>query len=141
MIVVDTNVLSEPLRPRPDTAVVDWLDQQHAETLFITALSIAELRLGAALLPPGRRRDRLVAALDTVVIPRFAGRVLVFDEAAAEVWAELQARCRGKGRCIPVIASLIAAICSARGFILATRNIRDFEGLGIELINPWSDAG
>ena len=125
MIVVDTNVLSEPLRPRPDTAVVDWLDQQHAETLFITALSIAELRLGAALLPPGRRRDRLVAALDTVVIPRFAGRVLVFDE----------------GRCIPVIDSLIAAICSARGFILATRNIRDFEGLGIELINPWSDAG
>ena len=106
MIVVDTNVLSEPLRPRPDTAVVDWLDQQHAETLFITALSIAELRLGAALLPPGRRRDRLVAALDTVVIPRFAGRVLVFDEAAAEVWAELQARCRGKGRCIPVIDSL-----------------------------------
>ena len=141
MIVVDTNVLSEPLRSRPDTAVVDWLDQQHAETLFITALSVAELRLGAALLPPGRRRDRLVAALDTVVIPRFAGRVLVFDEAAAEVWAELQARCRGKGRCIPVIDSLIAAICLSRGFILATRNIRDFEGLGIELINPWSDAG
>ena len=121
--------------------VVDWLDQQHAETLFITALSVAELRLGVALLPPGRRRDRLVAALDTVVFPRFAGRVLVFDEAAAEVWAELQARCRGKGRCIPVIDSLIAAIYSARGFILATRNIRDFEGLGIKLINPWSDAG
>ena len=93
------------------------------------------------MLPPGRRRDRLMAALDTVVLPRFAGRVLVFDEAAAEVWAELQAGCRGEGRCIPVIDSLIAAICSARGFILATRNIRDFEGLGIELINPWSDAG
>ena len=77
-----------------------------------------------------------MAALDTVVLPRFAGRVLVFDEAA-----ELQAGCRGEGRCIPVIDSLIAAICSARGFILATRNIRDFEGLGIELINPWSDAG
>ena len=68
MIVVDTNVLSEPLRSRPDTAVVDWLDQQQVETLFITALSVAELRLGAALLPPGRRRDRLVAALDTVVL-------------------------------------------------------------------------
>jgi len=141
VIVVDTNVLSEPLRSRPDTAVVDWLDQQQVETLFITALSVAELRLGAALLPPGRRRDRLMAALDTVVLPRFAGRVLVFDEAAAEVWAELQAGCRGAGRCIPVIDSLIAAICSARGFILATRNIRDFEGLGIELINPCSDAG
>ena len=141
MIVVDTNVLSEPLRPRPEAAVVDWLDHQHAETLFITALSVAELRLGAALLPPGRRRDRLVAALDTVVLPRFAGRVLVFDEAAAEAWAELQARCRGEGRCIPVLDSLIADICSARGFILATRNTRDFEGLGIELINPWSGAG
>ena len=139
MIVLDTNVVSEPLRARPDDRVVAWLDGQHIETLYLTSVTLAELRYGVAALPDGRRKRLLDERLERETIALFAGRVLDFDGAASRTYATLQAAARAKGRALSVIDGFIAAICQVRGFALATRDVRDFAVTGIELINPWDD--
>lgn len=137
MIVLDTNVVSEPLRPRPDPAVLAWLDAQAHETLFITSVTLAELLSGVEALPAGRRRRELHDALSSQVFPLFAGRTLAFDEEAAGVFAGLNTRAVAAGNRIGFADAAIAAIAQSRGFTLATRNVKDFRGTGVRLLNPW----
>ena len=132
MIVLDTNVLSEPLRPHPEPAVLDWL-AGHAEA-SITAITVGELLVGVARLPEGARRNSLAAAVDRVI---GEAEVLAYDAGAARAYARIQELRRRAGRPLAVEDGMIAAICLAYGAALATRNTRDFEGLGIELIDPW----
>ena len=137
MILLDTNVVSEPLRQAPDTRVIEWIDAQPLETLFLSAITVAELRAGAALLPAGKRRSGLQESLEKRVLPLFAGRVLPFDLEAARAYAELAARARAQGRGFPTPDGYIAAIAASRGFIVASRDTAPFEAAGVEVINPW----
>lgn len=139
MIVLDTNVVSEPMRPVPDERVLRWLSAQDAGTLFLTAVTEAELRTGLALLPAGKRREGLTVALEAVLAQDFAGRVLPFEGgAAARAYAAIQAERRAAGRPIAMADAMIAAIARSRGLRVATRNTDDFEGTGVELVDPWS---
>ena len=137
MIILDTNVISEPLKPLPEPAVLDWLDRQSPQTLYLTTVNLAELLAGIEVLPQGRRRAELQHVLTTQVIPLFEGRILSFDEKAAEAFARIHASAQAFGNPISFADGAIAAIASAQGFILATRNVRDFRSTGVELINPW----
>lgn len=137
MIILDTNVVSEPLRPSPNPAVVSWLDAQHSNTLYLTALTVAEIRAGIAVLPAGRRRDLLDSGFENTVLPRFHGRVLDFDLAASAEFARLQASARAAGRALSPFDGLIASIARSARFSLATRDTRDFADYGIDLIDPW----
>jgi predicted nucleic acid-binding protein len=135
VIVLDTNVLSEPLRSSPSPVVIDWLASLR-ETTAITSVTVAELLRGARLLPQGRRRDDLVAGIDGIV-RAFRRDVLPFDEKAARLYAELHEMRSRAGRPLSVEDGMIGAICLSAGARLATRNISDFEGLGIEAVDPW----
>ena len=137
MIILDTNVVSEPLKPLPEPAVLDWLDRQAPQTLYLTTVNLAELLAGIEALPQGRRRTELQHALTTQVMPLFEERILSFDKKAAEAFARINAGAQALGNPISFADGAIAAIASAQGFILATRNLRDFRGTGVELINPW----
>lgn len=138
MIILDTNVVSEPMRPHPDAQVLRWLAARETRTLFLTAVTEAELRAGVALLPDGRRREALGAALEAVLAQDFAGRVLPFEGgAAARAYAAIQADRRRLGRPIAMADALIGAIARASGMQLATRNVDDFVGTGVEIVNPW----
>jgi toxin FitB len=137
MIILDTNVVSEPLKPAPAQAVLDWLDRQAPETLYLTAVSLAELLAGIEALPHGRRRLELEQALTRQIMPLFEGRILPFDARAAEAFAKVRAAAQAAGNTIGFADGAIAAIAVAQGFALATRNVRDFRGTGVELINPW----
>ena len=138
MIVLDTNVVSESMRPRPDASVRAWMDAQIPSELHITAISEAELRIGVALLPRGNRRNDLLLAINTALARHFAARIFAFDSAAAVVFADIVAHRRSIGRPISQFDAQIAAICKARGATLATRNVVDFADIGLTLINPWS---
>ncbi|VTR76692.1 type II toxin-antitoxin system VapC family toxin [Cellulomonas hominis] len=135
MIVLDTNVLSEPMRLSPDDRVIAWLDQV-TEAVGVTAVSVGELLVGVRCLPAGRRRDGLMTAVQDVV-QRFRDDVLPYDTEAARRYASLQEQRLAAGRPLSTEDGMIAAICSARNATLATRNTRDFEGLGLRLVNPW----
>ena len=137
MILLDTNIISETLRPRPDARVLRWLDGRAKMDFWLCTPVIAELRYGAAILPEGRRRDALFAAWDRLEDDKFAGRILTFDRLAARHYAELSARRRALGKSIASMDAMIAAIASAHSMTLATRNIQDFVGLGIPLVNPF----
>lgn len=137
MIVLDTNVISEPLRPRSEPAVLAWLDDQDSETLFMTAISLAELRHCVAALPKGKRRKELAEALEEKILPLFAGRILPFDEAAAASYAEIRVRARATGKAIGTADSYIAATVAAHGFAIATRDTTPFEAVGLKIVNPW----
>ena len=139
MVVIDTNVVSELMRPSPAPAVMAWFSRQDSGDLYLTAVSEAELRAGAAILPSGQRRDRLAAEVDAVVREDFAGRVLPFDSAAARTYAAIAASRRSVGRPILEADCQIAAIARARDAAVATRNAADFEHCGIAIINPWAD--
>lgn len=137
MIVADTNVLSEPLRQRPEQRVVRWLkdNQQH---LAITAVTVAELRYGARQLPRGRRRTGLLEATDQLVAD--AGtRLLPFSAEAADAYGALRAARDQAGHRMSVEDLMIAATCLVHGAALATRNVRDFDGCGLTLVDPWAD--
>jgi toxin FitB len=135
VIVLDTNVLSEPLKSQPDWRVLEWLASAPGD-VAVTSISVGEVLTGVRRLPTGRRREGLLAAIErTLTI--FAGRILPYDDAGARVYAHMQESRRLSGVPLSVEDGMIAAICSTRGAELATRNVRDFEGLGLELVNPW----
>jgi hypothetical protein len=137
MILVDTNVISEPLRRAPEERVIAWIDEQAIETLYLAAITVAELRFGVAMLPAGKRRDRLHERLEREVLPLFSGRVLPFDLDASESYALLMAQARSDGRAIGQADGYIAAIAAACGFIVATRDTSPFQAAGLRVINPW----
>jgi hypothetical protein len=136
VIVLNTNVISEPLKSMPDPKVMAWLDDQADETLFITAISRAELRFGVLKLPDGKRKSALAAQIERV-LDLFKNRTLDFDIVAADKLAEIAARCEKAGK--PAVApdAYIAACAAARGFAVATRNGKHFEPTGVRVINPW----
>ena len=140
MIVLDTNVVSEPLRPAPAASVLAWLDRQHPHTLYLTAITTAELFEGVGRLPAGRRRDELSAAIERRVLPLFAGRVLPFDEAAAAAFAQITGRARAAGHAISMADACIAAIARSRNFAVATRDTAPFVAAGLDVIDPWQQA-
>ncbi len=137
MILLDTNVVSEPLRPAPDARVVAWIDAQPLETLFLSAITVAELRAGAALLPAGKRRTGLQESLEMRVLPLFAGRVLPFDLGCTRAYAELMAKARASGLAIASADGYIAAIAAANGLAVASRDTGPFEAAGAAVFNPW----
>lgn len=137
MILLDTNVVSEPLRHAGNPAVLKWLDAQAVETLYLSTIGLAEMLFGIAALPEGKRRSDLRTRLDRDVIPLFDGRILSFDRRAAEAYAELRAKARLDGRAIPQTDGYIAAMAVAHGFIVATRDVTPFEAAGVRVINPW----
>ncbi|MCA7930821.1 type II toxin-antitoxin system VapC family toxin [Burkholderia cepacia] len=138
MILVDTNVISEPLRREPNAAVIEWLDAQNVETLFLAAISLAEIRLGVAVLPEGRRREWLHQSIEQRVLPLFRGRILPFDDAASKAYASLRARARATGVAIAPSDGFIAGTAEANGLIVATRDVTPFEAMGIRVIDPWA---
>ena len=137
MILLDTNVMSEPLRQAPEPRVITWIDAQPMETLFLSAITVAELRAGVALLPAGRRRSGLHENLEKRVLPLFAGRVLPFDLACTQAYAALMAKARTAGLAVATADGYIAAIAAANGFAVATRDTGPFEAAGAAVINPW----
>ncbi|WP_081080271.1 type II toxin-antitoxin system VapC family toxin [Burkholderia cepacia] len=138
MILVDTNVISEPLRREPNAAVIEWLDAQNVETLFLAAISLAEIRLGVAVLPEGRRREWLHQSIEQRVLPLFRGRILPFDDAASKAYASLRARARAAGVAIAPSDGFIAGTAEANGLIVATRDVTPFEAMGNRVIDPWA---
>jgi predicted nucleic acid-binding protein len=137
VIVLDTNVVSELVRPSPNRSVVEWVDEHDSSELVITALTAAELRAGVALLPEGRRKDELGMRIESLLVETFAGYVLAFDVGSSAYYAELLAvRTRG-GRPITTFDAQIAAVCRQYDSVLATRNTTDFTDTGIQLVNPW----
>lgn len=137
MIVLDTNVLLEALRPAPHPHVRAWLTRQPAASLFTTTVSQAEMHYGLALLPPGRRRDSLNAAIESIFDVDFAGRVLPFDSPAAFAFATIAASCRRAGQPIAPLDAQIAAIAQSRNAPIATRDAAGFAGCGVPVIDPW----
>ena len=128
------------MRPSPDTAVEVWLSKYEKSDLYFSSVSEAELRYGIALLPSGRRKDRLESAMEAMLPRAFQNRVLSFDRKSTRMYAEIVAARKLAGRPISEMDCQIASIALSYDFALATRNVRDFVGLGVELINPWSDV-
>ena len=137
MIILDTSIISEFLRAAPSVQVEEWLAAQDSATIYLTVVSEAELRLGVAVLPEGRRRSQLAQAIEAMLDDDFRGRVLPFDRLAALHYAAIAAERRAAGRPIRQFDCQIAAIARVHHGMRATRNIADFEGCGIALINPW----
>ena len=137
MFLIDTNVIWELMRPDPAPAVLAWFGDQDTMTLHLSAVSEAELRRGVAILPDGKRRDRLIAAIDAMIAEDFAGRVLPFNSAAAVAFAAIFVDRRNAGRPISFPDCQIAATARANGATVATRNVADFKGCGVEVIDPW----
>ncbi len=138
MIILDTNVLSEPLKSHPDAAVLNWMASQLGD-VAVTSVSVGELLTGVRRLPYGKRRAGLLEAIEQT-LTTYAGRVLPYDDASARRYAKMQEVQRKSGEPLSVEDGMIAAICATRGAELATRNVKDFEFLGLDLIDPW-DAG
>ena len=140
MIVLDTNVVSEMMRPAPDSSVLNWLNTQIAGELWLNSVVVSELLFSIARLPAGARKRQLAETFAAMLEQDFAGRILPFDLEAAVIYAELAAGCEAKGRPVEMADAQIAAICLAQGAKLATRNLKHFGGLGMVLVNPWSVA-
>jgi predicted nucleic acid-binding protein len=138
MILLDTNVVSELMRPGPSVAVLSWFAAQQASDLYLSAIGEAELRRGAAMLPAGKRRDQLMAAIKAMITEDFAGRILPFDSAAASALVLVFLERRAAGRPINFADCQIAATARAQSAAIATRNTADFAGCGIAVIDPWA---
>ncbi|MFN7835399.1 MAG: PIN domain-containing protein [Burkholderiaceae bacterium] len=141
MIVLDTNVISELLRPAPATQVEAWLSAQDGTEVYFTTVGEAELRHGVAILPAGKRRTALAKAIEGILEEDFRDRILPFDRAAANAYAAIAAKRRAAGRPISQFDCQIAAIASAHEAAIATRNTGDYEGCGIDVIDPWLPTG
>ena len=137
MIILDTNVISEPLKPRANPAVIRWLDAQHPDTLYLTAVTLAEVLIGIALLPAGRRKRGMQLAAQSLQVKLFAGRFLSFDREAAIAFSLLGSRAAAKGYPISVADCQIAAIAAVHGFAVATRDTGPFLAAGVAIVNPW----
>jgi len=137
LIVLDTNVISEPLRKAPDPRVLEWIDAQYVETLFLTAVTVGELRFGAAALPAGRRRELFMRQLETGVLPLFAGRVLAYDLEAAAAYARIMSAARAAGVAVGTADAMIAATAAAADMTVATRDTTPFRAAGVPVIDPW----
>ena len=138
MIVFDTDVASELIKAAPDPRIATWADVLATADTAITVITAAELRLGVALLPDGRRKDELRQDVEWLVDEVFGGRVLPFDTMASAYYAEIRSTRRRSGQPIHIGEAQIAATCLRFGATLATRNTKDFEGIGLELVNPWT---
>lgn len=137
MFLIDTNVISELARAAPAPSVLSWFSPQDPSTLYLSAVTEAELRTGVSILPSGQRRERLMAAIDAMIDEDFAERVLPFDSDAAKAYAEIAAARRAAGRPIADADCQIAAIARRMGAMVVTRNVKDFDGCGVSVINPW----
>ena len=141
MIILDTNVLSALMRPVPEAPVVAWLDRQPPESMWITSITLFEIRLGLALLPRGRRRQALESAFDLLLKDDLEDRVLDFDSAAAGEAASLAAKRQKSGRSVDMRDTQIAGIALARSATLASRNVRHFRDLEVPVVDPWAAGG
>ena len=136
-VLLDTNIVSELLRPTSNPAVETWVGEWPATDLYFSAVGEAELRYGVSILPMGRRRDALVSAIEAILREDLDDRILPFDSAAAREYADIAAVRRAAGRPVAPADCQIAAIARSCGMLLASRNVRDFEGIDIEVVNPW----
>jgi len=136
MILLDTNVVSEAIKPDSHPPVRAWLDAQVAETLFLPSVTVAELLFGIGALPEGRRKTLLAARIDGL-LDAFAGRILPFDTSAAQTYADLAVRARAAGKGFPTPDGYIAAIAAAQGFAVASRDTSAFHAAGLKVIDPW----
>lgn len=139
MIIVDTNVVSEPLRLAADLRVIEWLDRQDPDTLFLTTTSLAELLVGVEALPDGKRKQAFSAALSTLIDRLFGDRILPFGHREARQYAALVIKARAAGKAISFADGQIAAIAAANSFAVATRDMIPFQATGLKVINPWLD--
>ncbi|MBZ9997624.1 type II toxin-antitoxin system VapC family toxin [Mesorhizobium sp. BH1-1-4] len=140
MILIDTNVISEPWKPAPDPRVIAWLDAQALETLYLSTVTLAELRFGIAAMPVGRRRTILHDRLERDALPLFADRILPLDFDASQAYAKLMVRARAAGKAIGNADGYIAATAAAHGFTVATRDTSPFAAAGLSTVNPWDAA-
>jgi predicted nucleic acid-binding protein len=140
MILVDTNVISEPLRPQPDAKVIDWLRRGPENERFFSTISVAEMLRGCAILPDGKRRRQMADDIRSTIDRLFPGRILTFDEPAAVAYADMHGRLKTAGRPIGILDGQIAAIALAHGATIATRHTRPFIDAGLDVINPWGGA-
>jgi toxin FitB len=138
MIVLDTNVLSEALRPSPEEAVLRWLARQNRDLVFTTTITQAEILYGIETAPPGKRRTRLHAAVEQLFSEEFHERILSFDVKAAQAYPSIVAGREAIGRPISQFDAIIASVCQSRNAAIATRNVSDFENCGVAIINPWT---
>ena len=138
MIILDTNVLSELMKPRPDPMAQGWLDDQHELTLFVTTITLAEIRFGIAALPGGRRRAALDRAFEEGIRPMLGDRVLSFDDAASRTYAAVRTAARTAGQAMGDVDAMIAAIAQSRRFAIATRDVAPFEAAGLRVIDPFA---
>jgi hypothetical protein len=137
MIVLDTNVLSEIIKPDAAPAVRQWLNQQSIEALYLSSITLAEMTYGIGAMPQGRRRDALYATAQGA-FALLEGRILPFDDKAARRYGELAVNARAAGKGFPLPDGYIAAIASAHGFAVATRDVSAFTAVGLKVIDPWS---
>lgn len=135
--LLDTNVVSEWSKPRPDPAVVRWLDAVDEDRVYLSVVTLGELREGVDRLPAGRRRDRLHMWLVDDLRARFDGHLLPVDDVVADRWGALRAAAGGTGRTLPVVDALIAATALVHSLVVVTRNVRDLRGLGVQIVDPW----
>ncbi len=138
MIILDTNVVSEPMKPKPDPRVIDWLDNQLSSGLYLTTPSLAELLSGVAFLPDGKRKVAIGHVLDHLMETLFSDRILSFNKEAANAYADILASTRRAGLAISVPDAQIAAIAKSRGFCVATRDTSPFVAAGIDVVSPWN---
>ncbi|HIQ42026.1 MAG TPA: type II toxin-antitoxin system VapC family toxin [Pseudomonas oleovorans] len=138
MILLDTNVLSELMRAKPAPQVLEWVDAQPAGDLVITSITVAEILYGIARMPDGKRKQGLLDVASAMFVEDFAGNILPFDADAAVYYAEIAAETEAKGRVVDMADAQIAAIGRLHDAVIATRNIRHFETLGVALVDPWS---
>lgn len=137
MIILDTNVVSETMKPVPEPRVIDWLNRQELSTLHLTTVSLAELRFGMARLEPGRRRDDFELRLERMLTEVFPGRVLGFDAAAANAFGALVATAGRQGHAVSFADGAIAAIAAASGYPVASRDRATFAAMGVKVVDPW----
>jgi hypothetical protein len=135
--LLDTNVISEWRRPRPDEGLVQWLRGTDEDELYISAATVAEISYGVERMPRGRRRDEIGDWLDRGIVGRFGERIVDIDRRAAALWGRIVAGRAAAGEPIGIMDAFVAAAALARGFALVTRNDHDFRGLGLRLVNPW----
>jgi predicted nucleic acid-binding protein len=138
MMLLDTNVISEAMRQAPEARVVAWIDAQSLETLWLSAITVAELRAGVAQLPPGKRRTGLDEDLEQRVLPLFAGRILAFDLCCTQAYAQIKESLRKSGRSIGAADGFIAATAGAHGLAVVSRDVAPFQAAGLPVFDPWA---